>query len=82
MRVRLTKLRPLSGSVLICSSVDRRAQLGGRGLHERRLPGDGHRLLDRADLELDVDADALIDAEVDASGALTVLKPDSSAFTA
>ena len=43
--------------------ANRRAELGGGRLHERRRAGDRHRLLDRADLELDVDAHALIDAE-------------------
>ena len=36
VRVRLTKLRPLSGSASNLLVGDRRAQLRGRGLHERR----------------------------------------------
>ena len=41
----------------------RRAELGRGGLDQRRRAGHGHRFLDRADLELQVEAEVLIDAE-------------------
>ena len=65
VRVRLTKLRPLSGSASICAlltvvpSSDEDVWTSG----SRRLDAD--RLGHRADFELEIDANTLVDADFD-----------------
>ena len=65
MRVRLTKLRPLSGSASICSLVTVVPSSDEEVWTQRRLRLDGDRFGQRADLELEIDSDALVDAELD-----------------
>ena len=81
VRVRLTKLRPLSGSCLICSSVtvvDRsELDVWTSGVVRDDLDRLGH----GADFELHVGAHALVDADAARSTATRVLKPLISAVT-
>ena len=64
-RVRLTKLRPLSGSASICALPTVVPSSEDEVWIEWRLGGDADRLGHRADLVLDVDAHALVDAHLD-----------------
>ena len=65
VRVRLTKLRPLSGSASICSLVTVVPSSDEEVCTSGDSACDADRFGHRADFELEVDAHALIDAELD-----------------
>ena len=72
---------PLSGSASICSSPHRRPELRRGGLEERRLGGDADGFRHGADSSFEIDADLLIDADLDIFDIVSVLNPVISDMT-